>query len=798
MQKVYSDWMKIDLHIHSDFSRKTKNDDYKGTFTIEKLYSKLIKENVEIFSITDHNILNLEAYKEYFEKHNSDDDPLLLTGVELDIEGTNKTFHSLLIFNCCDYEGTKKINDKLEKKYSVNACDIFKRKLNFNDIITLFDDQDFFFIPHAGNTSSIIDGYKDDIAVAQKMLILLQSPLEKVNEKKRQIYNEGFDLKLDKAFQNKNDFAYIEFSDNHFVEGYPCNHMGDRGIHKFYYVKGSKNYETLRLSFIDPKSRIKSSAEYNDLCKPRDYISTLEIGKNKLLNETKLLFSPHLNVIIGGRSSGKSLLMDIMNRSIDTLNSKAKYETAIKDSMLKISSKYDAETKEKTHINSDILQINQGDIVNYFEDNQLCDLAKKAGKIEKYNEAKKIFEEIKTSLSNDISELQNTYLNLHSLNIDKKFILHNITIQHLLKTDYQLNFDKDIILKKIYTSEQFDKTNQIIIEIEKQILEFKKSITINLKEIELTKIDEFSEFLIQKVNEQATLKILHINMSKFLVLVETNIYAANLSLSKAGQEKSVATKERGKFEKLINDHFKAVIPLSKICNTLEKFSCNHTEKINLDEESKLCIELAPQNSVVEIILEGVKDNKDNLLFNSIAELLYKSAKLKNHIDNSPTSFQKKTNSQIANLLKEFESLTDYLEYADGSTSKSNSPGYNSEKYLQVVLNNPSCGVIIIDQPEDNLGNKFISEQLVDLIRDIKFKKQMFLITHNPAIVVYGDAESIIIAENNENSISYHQVKLEDIEAQKVICETLDGGEYIFDNRSRKYNIQRLLKEVENG
>lgn len=30
---------------------------------------------------------------------------------------------------------------------------------------------------------------------------------------------------------------------------------------------------------------------------PRDFVSTLEIGGNKLLNETKLVFSPHLNVI---------------------------------------------------------------------------------------------------------------------------------------------------------------------------------------------------------------------------------------------------------------------------------------------------------------------------------------------------------------------------------------------------------------------------------------------------------------------------------------------------------------------
>ena len=132
---------------------------------------------------------------------------------------------------------------------------------------------------------------------------------------------------------------------------------------------------------------------------------------------------------------------------------------------------------------------------------------------------------------------------------------------------------------------------------------------------------------------------------------------------------------------------------------------------------------------------------------------------------------------------------------DGETSKEKSPGYNSEKYLEIILNNPSSKTIFIDQPEDNLGNRFIADGLVKILRKIKFQKQVFLVTHNPSVVVYGDAESIIIAKNKENKISYTQIVLETKEAQKEICNILDGGEYIFDNRAKKYNIQRILKEV---
>ena len=64
-------------------------------------------------------------------------------------------------------------------------------------------------------------------------------------------------------------------------------------------------------------------------------------------------------------------------------------------------------------------------------------------------------------------------------------------------------------------------------------------------------------------------------------------------------------------------------------------------------------------------------------------------------------------------------------------------------------------------------------------------------------MVYGDAENVIIANNDGSKISYKQHVIEDPFAQKEICNILDGGEYIFDMRSKKYNIQKLLKEANN-
>ena len=116
----YSDWFKIDLHIHTDWSKKTKDNDYKGIFSVEKLHEKLTANQVGIFSLTDHNIINLPAYEEYYTKYNNES-PLLLIGVELDIkldtDSNKRDYHSLLIFKDSTIENVRNISEKLERKY---------------------------------------------------------------------------------------------------------------------------------------------------------------------------------------------------------------------------------------------------------------------------------------------------------------------------------------------------------------------------------------------------------------------------------------------------------------------------------------------------------------------------------------------------------------------------------------------------------------------------------------------------------------------------------------------------------
>ena len=58
--------------------------------------------------------------------------------------------------------------------------------------------------------------------------------------------------------------------------------------------------------------------------------------------------------------------------------------------------------------------------------------------------------------------------------------------------------------------------------------------------------------------------------------------------------------------------------------------------------------------------------------------------------------------------------------------------------------------LIIDQPEDHLDNHYIFSNLVTDLRKIKGKRQVILVTHNPNIVVSGDAEQAICLASDGN------------------------------------------------
>jgi hypothetical protein len=96
--------------------------------------------------------------------------------------------------------------------------------------------------------------------------------------------------------------------------------------------------------------------------------------------------------------------------------------------------------------------------------------------------------------------------------------------------------------------------------------------------------------------------------------------------------------------------------------------------------------------------------------------------------------------------------------------------------------------LVVDQPEEGLDNKFIYSELVKAFREAKKKRQIIIATNNANLVVNTDAEQIIVAEFENNEISYKLGTLEDLKMRENIMSILEGSKEAFRKREEKYGM----------
>lgn len=799
--KPYSDFLRVDLHIHTDMSKRTKANDYKGSFSIETVYSKMLENRVEIFSLTDHNIINVDAYAEYYRTYNAEEDPLLLIGVELDIDVIGLRYHSLIIFCHHDAENLVRISDSLDAYYKGKGYEPTDRQITLDDIVSLFPTDDFFFIPHAGSSSnSLVEAYRNDIPYAQKMLLLMPScALEKVKQKAITYYNDSFGKQMPEEHRGRNDIAYIKFSDNHNIEAYPHVHKGEaeNPLHEYYYVKGGKNYETLRLAFIDPESRIKCEAELVALPRNHNHLEGLKISRSEKIEDTHLVFSPHLNVIIGGRSSGKSLLMSLFGRCIDRVPENNTYDDLLTTTTVQTKTKREASYSSESTLAVEPIWIRQGDIIRYFEQLRLDELAQKVGKNRERDEARQNLIDKRNELQDEIDQLVRAYRKTHASLNERSFVLHEQTIAESLSDEFTVRFNKEEILDAIGDStELLDEAEEQFKVVLESIENLKENVFVTFTDVESQLIDSFEQ-MIQEKQQHYRNKGLHSRRREtFISWVEQTLETKNGEIGHAAEDKAAAIRTIHSIATGVKDRLKSAANLLHVSERLSTLSCHEKEEFDLHGDTKFVVEAISETTPRTAVLDGIRGADETMsLYLNLLGLASGQKSVKNLGGNDPDILNRKLGTVFSLLYECYNKPEESLKYGDSSTSKGNSPGYNSEKYLEILLSQADSNLVFIDQPEDNLGNNFIAETLVRMIREQKFKGQVLLVTHNPAIVVYGDAESIIIATNNNQRISYRQIVLEDRLAQKEVCRILDGGEYIFDRRAMKYNIKRILTEA---
>lgn len=118
-----------------------------------------------------------------------------------------------------------------------------------------------------------------------------------------------------------------------------------------------------------------------------------------------------------------------------------------------------------------------------------------------------------------------------------------------------------------------------------------------------------------------------------------------------------------------------------------------------------------------------------------------------------------------------------------------SPGQKSTAILLLTLQS-GTEPLLIDQPEDDLDNRFVYDDVVQRLRGAKERRQLIVATHNANIPVLGDAEQIIVLDALPGSPPRGKVSahgpIDDHGVRAAAEQILEGGEQAFRKRREKY------------
>ena len=95
-------------------------------------------------------------------------------------------------------------------------------------------------------------------------------------------------------------------------------------------------------------------------------------------------------------------------------------------------------------------------------------------------------------------------------------------------------------------------------------------------------------------------------------------------------------------------------------------------------------------------------------------------------------------------------------------------------------------IILIDQPEDDLDNKIIYDEVITAIKKKKQKMQFVFETHNSNIPVLGDAERIFMVEYQDTKIDISQGNIDLKTTHKQGVDIMEGGKEAFNKRQLIY------------
>lgn len=394
--------------------------------------------------------------------------------------------------------------------------------------------------------------------------------------------------------------------------------------------------------------------------------------------------------------------------------------------------------------------------------------------------------QLQTSFESDINSLQNFKAGVDSYLNDLKGIIqnHEYSLNKKLesKTNPEIFEEARSLVDKLKTTLEQIKT--IYSDAQKTGAEFAVVIDkLKAKKEELK--EEFARI-------KREIDIPELNPDDF-IKINRELDTSKLKIIEIEKSES----KRVELERLLNE---AVNALDNLWH--EKFNLLKAEVNKINEvEGKLFIEV------------NYKGRKDKFLAklqevfrgSRISEATYTAIKddYADFIDIRKDGFRKLsdrlTENQLIEVKNRFETnLYDLLTYKvsnqiiinfDGTPLKKHSLGQRASALILFLLSQKENDILIIDQPEDDLDNQTIYEDVIREIKRLKGKMQFIFATHNANIPVLGDSEMLVACQyipDNEIKIECGSIDCQSI--QEKIIRIMEGGQEAFDIRKNIYKI----------
>ena len=820
--KKYSEFTKLSIHNHfgSKNSEKKINESFNKitlmdyNSVIERLqdanqndYELLVLTNANTFKVVDYILIRLLAKECNIE---------ILPGVEINVSNNDYTkfLHVVLILN--PNSDLLEFQEELQECYNENS----KNYISIEQLVKIIIERKVIIIPHGIKQSGGKRSSSENIEQF-KEIIAFDDAIPVVIEDNKSYHKETLIQKL-KDELSKGELAWLEQSANISA----ADRMSYSKIDSPSYIWGESSFNDLFFASLMKGTRIKRE---EDIIAKTSYISKIEIIpkegiKNPQISYSSIVCSHGLNSIIGKSGSGKTLLLNAIKQSLTGKGLETKssgiseYNEIYKDVEVCL---YDSNGNK----------INLDDKWKVFEGDNLYSKILKAYSSDKtklldeldLEVNSNVFNSIITVFSDKLTNYKNNLLkliklrkglsetiaslssNIDFLNKNKKVTSESIT--YLKDTNLVIKI-KDLI-KKLKLCQ---KDIETMIKIKSKLLEYSKKYNVNCDD----DINNLYTKIIKKIDENK-LNILKIELDlKEQIEIQVSIYNIvkkyNLSLGKKLEAIIEKKQEVLTFIENIKEYLKQIIPLQEQIEVpfLNAKTFNSAIKLNPNTYSKLLIKdinLSIDYSSLTDIFDsciGQSNNKINLTkFKGISLNLCDPASVENFID----IFVKEDYKYDISLNKDYNSYLIYeIQLKNSSGNYENietlSAGELGKTYIsnmidKQILNGGSNLIILFDQPDSNLEKKFILNELVTKINNLRNNFQVFITTHEPLLVVNADSNNIIKAENNKsaiskkNAIKYERLSFVDSTNSKndmieKIAEMVDGSHKAVKERDKIY------------